>query len=215
MGQVCKEFQSPIPPVGGPINFNFLPVYANVSMGVMPHTVQMYTLEDPTGNTYGNANFSDILEIGLYAASHGRETVFFGENTYWCNYDINVPLNLGPAYAWRAVADLRTVAQRQDPAKPFAGNFLFESGWEFGYLWSAIANYEASWDPRLSFPDTKSALIDVMSFMDDHFGDGWAKTFATVAVRVMLFFSFLCLTEPTRKSCASLWCTEWGIRRTS
>ncbi len=126
MGQECAGFPSPIPPVGGPTNFNFLPVFANLSLGVMPHTVQLYTLDDPTGDTYGNANFSDILEIGLFAASQGRETVFFGENTYWCNYDINVPLNLGPAYAWRAVADLRTIAARQDPQKPFAGNFLFE-----------------------------------------------------------------------------------------
>ncbi len=185
LGQVCAGFASPIAPVGAPINFNFLPVFANLSMGVMPHTVQMYTMEDPTSNTYGNKNFSDILEIGMYAASQGRETVFFGENTYWINYDIDIPLNLGPVYAWRAVADLRNVARRQDPQKPFSGSFLFESGWEFGYIWGAIANYEASWDPRMSLPDTQSALIDIMSFMDDHFGPGWAKAFATVAVRMM------------------------------
>ena len=180
-GQVCKGFPSPIAPVGAPVNFNFLPVFGDTLMGVMPHTVQMYTLDDPTANTYGNANFSDILEIGLYAASQGRETIFYPENTYWINYDINTPLNLAPAYAWRAVADIRNVAQRQDPSKPFAGTFLFESGWEFGYWMSAIAHYEASWNPRLEFPDTFSALVDVLSFLDAGLGPGWAKAVATSA----------------------------------
>jgi hypothetical protein len=53
-------------------------------------------------------------------------------STQQINYDINVPLNLGPAYAWRALDDIRLIAQKQNPATPFAGLFLFESGWEFG-----------------------------------------------------------------------------------
>jgi hypothetical protein len=99
--QVCKGFPSPIPPVGAPIDFNFLPVFANTTLGVMPHTVQarlqfpificvmsflfkVYTLQDPTGGTYGNLNFTDILNIALYAAQQtGRDVVFFPENSYW------------------------------------------------------------------------------------------------------------------------------------
>jgi hypothetical protein len=37
-----------------------------------------------------------------------------------------------------------------------------------------------SWDPRLSFPDTSSALVDVLSSMNEHYGAGWAETFAKV-----------------------------------
>jgi hypothetical protein len=41
MGQTCKGFPSPIAPKGAPIDFNFLPVFANKSLGVMPHTVNL------------------------------------------------------------------------------------------------------------------------------------------------------------------------------
>lgn len=39
----------------------------------------MYTLRDPTGGTYNDVNFTDILNIGLYAANQGREVVFYPE----------------------------------------------------------------------------------------------------------------------------------------
>lgn len=70
----------------------------------------------------------------------------------------------------------------QNASAPFAGAFLFESGWEFGYLWSAIAHYEACWDPHLEENDTTSATAAVLmeAGMDDHFGRGWASTFASV-----------------------------------
>jgi hypothetical protein len=76
--------------------------------------------------------------------------------------------------------DLRLVAKVQNASAPFAGAFLFESGWEFGYLWSAIAHYEACWDPHLEENDTTSATAAVLmeAGMDDHFGRGWASTFA-------------------------------------
>lgn len=107
---------------------------------------------------------------------------------YWDDYDINVPLNLGPAYAWRALDDLRLIAARQNVNKPFAGSFLFESGWEFGFSLGALAHYEACWDPHLSENDTTSATAAVLveTGFDDHFGAGSARTFALVGEKSRL-----------------------------
>ena len=133
-GQHCPNYTSPIG--AGPINFNFLPIYANLSLGVMPHTVQVYTLSDPTSGTYGNANFSDIFNIGQFSMGQERETVFYPEASYWVGYDSNVPLFYGPLYAYRAASDTRKVAN-------FSGTMLFESGWEYGYWISSIAQVSA------------------------------------------------------------------------
>ena len=45
------------PRTGQPLNFNYLPIFADQQLGIMPHTVQMYAYDDPAP-TYGNANFS-------------------------------------------------------------------------------------------------------------------------------------------------------------
>ena len=42
-----------------PLNFNYLPIYADPRLGIMPHTVQFYSYDDPAP-TYGNANFSGM-----------------------------------------------------------------------------------------------------------------------------------------------------------
>jgi len=44
-GQYCEEFTDPV--TGGPLNFNYLPIYADQRLGILPHTVQMYALDDP------------------------------------------------------------------------------------------------------------------------------------------------------------------------
>src|SRR6185369_1577794 len=50
-GQVATGYPDPV--TGDPINFNFLPHYADSALGAMPHTVQFYGLSDPAP-TYGN-----------------------------------------------------------------------------------------------------------------------------------------------------------------
>lgn len=49
-GQTCDEF--PDPETGEPINFNFLPIFADARLGILPHTVQLYTFDDPA---YGSS----------------------------------------------------------------------------------------------------------------------------------------------------------------
>jgi hypothetical protein len=76
------------PRTGEPLNFNFLPMFVHPSLGVFPHTVQVYALDDPTAGSYGNNGFRDIEDYMFYEAALGnRTTVFYGETAYWCVYN--------------------------------------------------------------------------------------------------------------------------------
>lgn len=81
-GQTCENFLDP--DTGKPVNFNFLPMFASKSLGVFPHTVQVYGLDDPTAGAYGNENFSYIEDyLVTEAKKHNRSVAFYGETAYW------------------------------------------------------------------------------------------------------------------------------------
>ena len=81
-----------------PINYNFIAHHGDKRLGVFPHTVQIYALDDPSP-TYGNHNFSHMLKF-MFLQADKRETLWFPETAYWVNYDNNVPLFL-PIYRTR------------------------------------------------------------------------------------------------------------------
>jgi len=148
-GQVCEDF--PDPRTGEAVNFNFLTMFASPSMGVYPHTVQFYALDDPTAGAYGNDNFSEIAEYMHYEARLGnRSVVWYGETAYWVNVDVDVPLFL-PIYGQRRLHDLRLIARREErEGARIQGQMNFDSGWEWSYwLWDVVTA-RASWDPLLS-----------------------------------------------------------------
>jgi len=92
-GQVCEDF--PDAQTGDPVNFNFLPSFASPALGIFPHTVQVYALDDPTAGAYGNHNFSYMEEYMVSEAKAGnRSVVFYPETAYWVNVDVDVPLFL-------------------------------------------------------------------------------------------------------------------------
>jgi hypothetical protein len=57
------------------INYNFLPLYADIRLVVMPHTVQLPTFTDPAYDTYGNANFTAMMGFARQAALQGRRVM--------------------------------------------------------------------------------------------------------------------------------------------
>ena len=74
----------PDPRTGEPINFNFLPTYADAGLGVMPHTVQVYSFSDPSANSYGNQNFTYMSDYMNWEASQKkRDVLYYGETAYW------------------------------------------------------------------------------------------------------------------------------------
>jgi hypothetical protein len=68
-GQFCTNHTDPR--TGQPLNFNFLPIFADESLGIMPHTVQAYTFEDPAP-VYGNQDFG-YMRVHHYIIASYRE----------------------------------------------------------------------------------------------------------------------------------------------
>jgi hypothetical protein len=148
-GQRCSDFLDPR--TGDPVNFNFLPTFAHPSLTVFPHTVQVYAFDDPTAGTYGNQNFKYVEDYLVYEAKQGKRGVlFYGETSYWVNYDIDVPLFM-PLYGQRRQKDLRKIGLREiDEHFHMHGQMNFDSGWEWGYWLNDVVTARSSWNPLIN-----------------------------------------------------------------
>ena len=150
------------PSTGQPINFNFLPHFADPRLGILPHSVQIYGIDDPAP-TYGNESF-DFMRKFL-AREAGRRTVLWHpETAYWVSYDIDVPLFL-PIYGERRLHDLRVLGadeaagklgDAEHPGAHFDGQMNFSSGWEWGYWLNDVMAARAVWDPHLELSDDEA-----------------------------------------------------------
>jgi hypothetical protein len=154
--QVAKDYKDPR--TGQPINFNFLPIFADERLGMMPHPVQLYSHNDPAP-TYGNVNFSYLFDFMFDFAEEadradgdqqqqrqGRRMVYHPETAYWVSYDINVPLFL-PVYGYNRLRDLRYIDRRQrESGRKIHGQMMFDSGWEFGYWLHDVVAARGAWD---------------------------------------------------------------------
>lgn len=161
-GQKADGFVDP--KTGLPINFNYLPHFADARLGVMPHTVQHYGLDDPAP-TYGNANFGYVRDF-LRAEVGLREVVWHPEVAYWVSFDIDVPLFL-PIYAERRLHDLRLIAGDEDAGlvgvgphagKRMDGQQTFSSGWEWSYWLNDVVTARAAWNPHREAKTDDAAL---------------------------------------------------------
>ena len=161
-GQVAQGYPDPV--TGEDINFNFLPHFADPRLGVQPHTVQHYALDDPAP-TYGNTDFGYMADFIRHEAGR-REVVWHPETAYWVSFDIDVPLFL-PVYAERRVHDLRLLAKDEDEGRMglgalagshMDGQFVFSSGWEWGYWLNDVVAARAAWNPHVEAPSDEAAL---------------------------------------------------------
>jgi hypothetical protein len=169
-GQYCSQYFDPRS--NEPVNFNFLPSFAHHNLGIFPHTVQVYSFDDPTSGTYGNKNFSYIEDYMIFESKRNeRKVLYYGETAYWVNVDIDVPLFL-PIYGQRRQKDLRKIAIREHyEGFHLSGQMNFDSGWEYGYWLNNLVTARSSWNPQVneemihSFQNCQSAtsLPDSMS----------------------------------------------------
>ncbi len=163
-GQTAKRFKDP--QTGKPLNFNFLPYYADKRLIVHPHTVQIYSLKDPAP-TYGNQNFSEIERfVGMTLGQ--RPVMFYPEAAYWVSYDVDVPLFL-PVYAERRVSDLRILARKEDSLGRgrMDGQILFSSGFEWGYWLANVVAMRAAWNPHLEAANDLDAFRAILNEIYD------------------------------------------------
>ncbi|MEM6789290.1 MAG: hypothetical protein AAF715_17345 [Myxococcota bacterium] len=177
-GQTADNFVDP--DTQEPLNFNFLPHYADPRLGVLPHTVQHYSLDDPAP-TYGNTDFAYIREF-LQEEAGARPTVWYPETAYWVSFDVDVPLFL-PVYGHRRFHDLRLLAADEDGGLmgrgPHAGatmdgQLTFSSGWEWGYWLHEVVTARAASDPHTEIADERAALKATLAPALRVFGDAAA-----------------------------------------
>lgn len=164
--QLSKHYKDP--DTGKPLNFNFLPHYADKRLTVLPHTVQIYGLDDPAP-TYGNKDFSEIRRFISMEAGE-REVVYYPEAAYWCSYDVDVPLFLA-TYGERRVHDLRLIAADEDAGRlgrgkkkgsRIQGQLLFSSGFEWGYWLNNLVAMHAAWNPRMNAASDTEAYKQIL-----------------------------------------------------
>ncbi len=171
-GQTAEGY--PDPETGEDINFNFLPYYADSRLGVLPHSVQIYALDDPAP-TYSNDNF-DYIRKYLHQEVGRRPVVWHPETAYWVSYDIDVPLFL-PVYAHRRLHDLRLLAQDEISGEMavadarMRGQLIFSSGWEWGYWLNDVVTARAAWNPRMNLGTDAEAMHDLLSRIFRPFGE--------------------------------------------
>ncbi|MCA9262132.1 MAG: hypothetical protein KDA61_23100, partial [Planctomycetales bacterium] len=177
-GQVADGYTDP--GTNTPTNFNMLARHADQRLGVLAHTVQHYGLDDPAP-TYGNENFGYMLDFLLEEVGQ-RPVFYYPEMTYWVSFDVDVPLFL-PLYAERRLSDLRLIAQREDAGlagrghhagKRMDGQFIFSSGWEWGYWLGDVVAARAGWNPHVEASDWRSAMHALLRPVERVFGDAGA-----------------------------------------
>jgi hypothetical protein len=164
-GQTAQGFTDPL--TGQPLNVNMLPHFADKQLGVMPHTVEHYGIDDPSP-TYGNTNF-EYMRNFLWQEAGTREVVWHPESAYWVNFDIDVPLFL-PIYGDRRVHDLRLLAADEKTHKPMDGQMVFSSGWEWGYWLNDVIAARAAWNPHTELASDDAAVAAVLDDALKSFG---------------------------------------------
>ena len=135
--------------------------FATPRLGVLPHPVQAYALDEPTGGTYGNANYS-AMDAWLRAEATRRDVVYHPETNYWVNVDVDVPLFL-PLYGANRLRDLRNLENAS-----LGGQNIFDSGWEWGAWLSDVVAARAAWRPAPSF---RAALAPVAKAVGEEAAD--------------------------------------------
>ena len=173
-GQSAEGFTDPL--TNEPIDFNQLPHFADPRLGVLPHTVEHYGLQDPAP-TYGNTNFGYIRDF-LHREAGTRPTVYYPESAYWVSFDVDVPLFL-PLYGERRLSDLQMLVNDElAGAKKMDGQLVFSSGWEWGYWLNDVIAARAAWNPHADFKTMLGHVLRPLGSAKDDIA-AWIADIAT------------------------------------
>ena len=113
-------------PKYGSLNFNFIPKLADKRVGVLPHTVMFYGLQDKSAPVYGNKNFQDMLQF-IKEQVNERPMWYYPETSYWVGIDMDIPLLLTDFLVSRS-QDIDLVTKMG-----VKGQLTFTSGQSLGY----------------------------------------------------------------------------------
>ncbi|MFL5784710.1 MAG: hypothetical protein ACJ76H_08890 [Bacteriovoracaceae bacterium] len=153
-------------------NYNFLPQYADPRVGILPHTVYLFGLEDRDAPMYGNQNFFHVLEFMLQEKGK-RRTWFYPENSYFIALDIDVPLLLTDYLLTRS-NDTKFLYKNN-----VEGQLVFTTGQEVGYWlndWTSalLNNLDYNFDPKIGLKllgENLDSWSDIIAFQNKWFKD--------------------------------------------
>ena len=151
-------------------NFNFVPQYANKTVGILPHTVMFYGLTDAMTPVYGRKNFADTLKF-LRTEAPKRPTWYYPETSYFIAMDIDMPLLLTDFLLARS-KDMDIV---EDSGAQ--GNLNFTTGQELGYWlndWTValLANSEYRGNPMIALDligESRKVWEPILAFQNRFF----------------------------------------------
>jgi hypothetical protein len=126
-------------------NFNFLPRYADKSVGILPHTVMFYGLLDKRAPMYDNKDFSAI-RLFMEKEMEKRPTWYYPETSYWVGMDIDIPLFLTD-YLFTRAEDTRWLyeSRAQGQLNFTTGHAL--GGWLLDWNLALINDLDHKFDP--------------------------------------------------------------------
>ena len=107
-------------------NFNFLPQHTDPAVGVLPHTVYLYGVDDEEAPMYENKNFHHIRDF-MIQENKKRPTWFYPETSYFIVMDIDHPLFLTDYLITRS-NDIDLLEKNS-----VRGQINFTTGHELGY----------------------------------------------------------------------------------
>eukprot|EP00762_Andalucia_godoyi_P000709 ANDGO_05417.mRNA.1 hypothetical protein ACA1_389450 len=155
----CSQGQTA--PHYGNIDYNFVAQFADPRVVLLPHTVQPFSLDDPTWNSYGNRNFTFMLDF-MKSLPAERRSVYYGETAYWVNDDTATGM-FWPIYIDRRAHDLTIIEQEV----PYCQGFhTFHSGFAWGYNlidYALMSLFDTSIRPRLSTATAERNWVKVVS----------------------------------------------------
>lgn len=151
-------------------NFNFLPSFTNKKVGVLPHTVMFYELNDDYAPMYGNKNFS-LIKSYLINESHKRPVWYYPETSYFIFMDIDHPLLLTDYLVARA-NDTKFLYENN-----IEGQLVFTTGHELGYWlmdWNnaLLTNLDYKFDPLIGIKllgENQNTWQKIVNFQHKYF----------------------------------------------
>ncbi|MAZ48435.1 MAG: hypothetical protein CME65_07725 [Halobacteriovoraceae bacterium] len=153
-------------------NYNYLPSYASPEVGILPHTVFYYSLNDKKAPMYGNKNFHDMRDFMLKEKSK-RRTWYYPETSYFIAMDIGLPLYF-TEYLRARSEDMKFIHENG-----IEGQLNFTTGHELGYWlfdWSVALynNLDYKFDPMIGLKllgEDLKVMKSHLAFQKKHFTD--------------------------------------------
>lgn len=128
-------------------NYNFLPRHAQNNVGILPHTVMFYGLEDAKAPMYGNKDFSAIRDFTEEEKAL-RPTWYYPETGYWVAMDVDIPLLLTDYLQTRA-QDLKwSVGEGIEGHLNFTTGMAL-GGWLFDWNLTLLTDRQSNFDPLI------------------------------------------------------------------